>query len=373
MLNKTGALVATTFIAMSNGALAQDTRVDGAVQPDAGESSIVTDPRAAEVVDDGVGLVVDLEVETGVSSVFSGPTAADEITDVYGEATLNAEWRLGAGIAAFTEITVESVLDPTDDRFFEDIGAYIATLGLTYSHESFTVGGGKIHPAFGVAWDAAPGFFGTDLAEDYELSEAIGFFVDVPFVAAGGEHTASLAVFYTDTSALSESWGTNRGRTSVADGGAGNTEELNNFAFQLDGAFGEMAYNLGFRKLSAGQGDVSDETGGSLALAHDFDVNGNTLSVLGEVAYFNGFGGTADDVTYATLSGAYAVDNFTYTASLTNRDGVGGFSDTLVSVGMDYDFGDDLVASVGLGQFEEGGSKSKMVGFSINKVFSFGS
>lgn len=373
MLKKLGALVATTFFAVSNGALAQDTRTDGAVQPAAGESSIVLDPRDIETADDHVSLVVDLEVETGVSSIFSGPTAADEITDVYGEATLNAEWRLGAGISAFTEITVESVLDPTDDRFFEDIGAYVATLGLAYSHESFTFGGGKIHPAFGVAWDAAPGFFGTDLAEDYELSEAIGFFVDVPFAAAGGEHTASLAIFYTDTSALSDSWGTKRGRTSLADGGAGNTEELNNFAFQLDGAFGDTAYNLGFRKLSAGQGDVSDETGGSLALVHDFDVNGNLLSVLGEVAYFDGFGGTTDDVTYATLSGAYTVENLTYIASLTNRDGVGGFNDTLVSIGVDFDFGNDLVASVGLGQFEEGGAKSKMVGFSINKVFSFGS
>jgi hypothetical protein len=32
---------------------------------------------------------------------------------------------------------------------------------------------GKLNPGFGVAWDKAPGIYGTDLAEDYEISERI--------------------------------------------------------------------------------------------------------------------------------------------------------------------------------------------------------
>lgn len=35
---------------------------------------------------------------------------------------------------------------------------------------------GKLNPGFGIAWDKAPGIYGTDLAEDYEISERISVF-----------------------------------------------------------------------------------------------------------------------------------------------------------------------------------------------------
>ena len=119
-------------------------------------------------------------------------------------------------------------------------------------------------------------------------------------------------------------------------------------------------------------GDVSDETGVSLGVQHSFDLNGNTLSVLGEVAHFDGFGGTVDDVTYATLSAALTAGKFTYSANVTGRDGVAGFSDNLVSIGVDYELGKDWVGSLAVSQLDEAGGKTRAVGLSLIKAFSFG-
>ncbi len=314
----------------------------------------------------------ELELEFSGVSTFDAPTATGEIDDVYVTATLGLEFDLGGGFAVFSELVLEPILDPVDNRFFEDNGLYVSELGLSFSNDSFSIGVGKISPSFALAWDATPGFFGVDLAEDYELAEAIGGFVEVPFKLGGGEHTVSASVFYTDTTGLSNSFGEERGRTTLADGGAGNTEKLNNFALQFAGNFGKTEYNLSFRQLSAGVGDVSDETGASLGLQQGFDLNGGELTLLGEVARFNGFGGTVDDVTYSTLGAAYTMNKWTFVASYTGRNGVDGFNDKLASIGVDYDFGNDFVASFGLSEFEEGGATSRAVALSVVKVFSFG-
>lgn len=314
----------------------------------------------------------ELELEFSGVSTFDAPTAADEINDIYGAVTVALEYDLGGGFTVFSEFILEPVIDPVDDRVFEDNGVYVSEFGVSFSNDNFTVGGGKISPAFALAWDAAPGFFGADIAEDYELGEAIGGFVEVPFNLGGGKHTVSASVFYTDTTELSNSFGEERGRITLAAGGAGNTEKFDNFALQFAGNFGDTEYNLSLRQLSAGVGDVSDETGASLGLQRSFEISGGDLTLLGEIARFNGFGGTVDDVTYGTLGAAYAMDKWVFAASYTGRNGVGGANDNLASLGVDYDFGNDLVGSFGLSELEEAGATSRAVAVSIVKVFSFG-
>ncbi len=314
------------------------------------------------------GITVDLEIETAAISTFSADDPAAEFTDVNTEVTLAAEIELGGGFSIFSEVLLETVVDPTDDVFFDNHGLFISEIGLAYGNDNFSVAAGKISPAFGLAWDAAPGYFGADVAEDYELGDSIGASVEVPFNLAGGEHSVSAAVFYLDTTLLSRSTITKRGRTTTANGGAGNTEKLDNFALQFAGAFGDTEYNLSFRQLSAGVGDVGDDKGVSLGLQHSF---GN-FTVLGEVASFDNFNGTADDVTYGTLGASYTMDKWTFSGSYTARDGVADADDYLASIGLDYDFGNDLVVAVGLNQFEEAGQKSNAVALSVYKAFSFG-
>ncbi len=310
----------------------------------------------------------ELEIETSAISTFSADDPAAEFTDVKAEVTLVTEVELGRGFSIFSEILLETVIDPTDDVFFDDHGLFVSEIGLAYANDNFSVAAGKISPAFGLAWDAAPGFFGVDVAEDYELGDSIGAAVEVPFELAGGEHAVSASVFYLDTTFLSRSIFAKRGRTTTADGGAGNTEKLDNFALQFAGAFGETEYNLSFRHLSAGTGDVDDDRGVSFALQHSF----GDFTVLGEVANFDNFQGTADNVTYGTLGGSYTVNQWTFSASYTGRDGIADANDYLASIGVDYDFGNDLVASFGLSQFEEDNQESNSVALSLYKAFSFG-
>src|SRR3546814_21075551 len=87
-----------------------------------------------------------------------------------------------------------------------------------------------------MAWDVAPGIWGTDLAEDYELAEQIGVAGDLRFGGEGvGKHALTLGTFFADTTFLSRSAFTDRGRTRLSDGGAGNPEDFSPFPVALEG------------------------------------------------------------------------------------------------------------------------------------------
>lgn len=297
------------------------------------------------------------ELEIGVDSTFDADDPAAEITDTYLSLELAFEAALSDRLSAFGGLTLESVLDATDDRTFDDIGLYFSELGLRYSMGETQVSLGKISPVFAVAWDAAPGFFGTSLAEDYELSEMIGVAGETPL----GAGTVSFAVFYADDTGLSDSVGTKRGRTSLSDGGVGNTGKLDNVALQYTQDFGDTTAWVGARHLSAGEGDVSDETGVVAGLRHDF---GNGFDAIGEVAHFHGAGGTEDTATYMTVGAAYGLDDWTFSAAATVIDNSGAATDSLVTIGVDRAITDTFEVSFGLARFDVGGEQSSAIGLS---------
>lgn len=296
-------------------------------------------------------------LEVGVDSTVSADDPASEVTDTYLSIDAAFEAAITDRIGAFGGLTLESVSDPVDTRAFDDMGLYISELGLRFGFGETVLSVGKISPVFAVAWDAAPGFYGTSLAEDYELSEMIGATVDTPLGTAGG--ILSVAIFYADDTSLSNSIGSKRGRNSVAAGGVGNTGKLNNAAVQYTQSFGDTTAWIGARHLSAGQGDVSDETGIVSGLTHEF---GNGLDVIAEVAHFNGAGGTDDDATYATLGAAYGVSDWTFSASGTVVDVSGAGNDHMLSVGVDRALSDAVEITAGLARFDVGGAQSTSVG-----------
>ena len=253
-------------------------------------------------------------------------------------------------------MSLESVTDADDDRTFDDLGLYVAELGLRFSFGETELSVGKISPAFGVAWDDAPGYYGTSLAGDYELSEAVGATVDTP---SGPNGALSFALFYADNTALSDSAGTRRGRNHHTDGGAGNTGKLNNVALQYTHSFGDTAAWVGARHLSGSFGDVSDETGLVLGAAHDF---GNGFSAIGEVAHFNDAGGTNDNATYATLGAAYALDDWTFSATVTDISYSAADNDTMLALGVDRAINENTEINFGVARFDIGGEKSTSVG-----------
>lgn len=302
-------------------------------------------------------------LEIGVDSTLSADDPAAELTDTYISAEAAFEATLAQGVTAFGALSLESVTDAQSTRSFDDMGLYISELGLRFDIGRAAVSAGKINPAFGVAWDAAPGFYGATLAEDYELSEMIGLSVQTPVGGAGG--TLSFAAFYADDSFLSDSIGTGRGRNSVAAGGVGNTGKFNNMAIQYSQEFGETTAWIGARHMSAGAGDVSDETGVVAGVAHAF---GSGIDMIAEVAHFNGAGGLDQNATYATLGGSYALDAWTFSATGTVVD-TQTSTDSMIALGVDRAINDRVDVNLGLARFDLGGDMSTAVGLAA--VMSF--
>lgn len=311
-------------------------------------------------------LTWDGSVEIGVDSNIDSDDPAAELTNTYIEAEAAFEAILTDRITLFGGLTLESVTDPIESREFEDLGLYLSELGLRFDLSPATVSVGKISPTFAFAWDEVPGFYGTSLAEDYELSEVIGASLDYPVGGTGG--TLSLALFYADDTVLSNSIFSERGRNTTADGGAGNTGKLNNASLQWTQEMGQTTYWIGARHLSAGTGDVSDETGAVAGVKRDF---ANGIGVIAEIAYFDGFGGSGNDAVYATLGGNYSKENWSYSASVTGIENSQASSDHLVSLGVDYTFANAVEIGGGIGFFDVGGVKSTAVGASV--VIPFGS
>ncbi|MEZ5714919.1 MAG: porin [Paracoccaceae bacterium] len=307
---------------------------------------------------DDSGFSYEIELEIGVDSVVRSDVPANELSDVYLSADAAFEFALGDRVSAFLGLTLESVTGATSDRAFEDLGLYVGEIGLSFDLGRTKLSFGKISPAFGTAWDTAPGFYGTSYAEDYELGEMIGAMAEIEL----GQGTLTASVFYADDTVLSDSWGTKRGRNTTAAGGAGNTGKLNNFALQYDVEFGSTSLHAGARHLSRGLGDAKDERGLSLGVAHAVSDN---LEVMAEVASFDGFGGTTDDALYGTIGLSLSQGPITYNAAFSRRDITSTGVDNLFSLGVDYELKNGATLTAGYGFADEGGTNSHLLGVAI--------
>ena len=85
------------------------------------------------VAQENTGFIWEGEIELGNESVVSSDTAGNKISNTYLTINLDAEWELSDTVLAFGGLTLESLTDPTDDRAFEDTGAYVRVLGLQFA------------------------------------------------------------------------------------------------------------------------------------------------------------------------------------------------------------------------------------------------
>lgn len=185
---------------------------------------------------------------------------------------------LGAGVSAFAGLVFEPLQGPPvsgGNRTFDDQGLFVEVLTLTYENGPFALFGGKFGPNFAIAWDAAPGVFGTDLAEEYEITERIGFGTSAT-AAAGvfGSYSLSVSTFFLDTSGLAESALTRRRKTRRADGGPGNTGGFDSIAAGLDGGTFPWAPGLRYHVsvVHQGQGIGGGEDERRLAAAVEYAI-----------------------------------------------------------------------------------------------------
>ncbi|MGB7205066.1 MAG: hypothetical protein WBD37_06305, partial [Anderseniella sp.] len=242
-------------------------------------------------------------IEVQSDNTFDADDPGAEISDTFATVEVALDFNLSEIFTVHTDLILEPTIDPSpfDDRIFEDHGAYAETLHLIVNLGQFTLFGGKINPAFGTAWDITPGIYGVDFAEDYEITERIGFGASYTFEGGdSGKHVLQVATYFADTSELSNSIITRRGRTSVADGGASNTEDFSSFAVALDGSdvaiLPGLSYHVGFRFQQAGQGDTADETGFVFGLKQEIEsAEGTKFELNGEIAVFDNLDGGDND------------------------------------------------------------------------------
>jgi hypothetical protein len=341
---------------------------------------LVVSPSLSEPAGPKISGEISVEIEN--DHTYRADDSDQEINDL--STTIESEFaiHLNPILSLQSEVTIETVGEGQQgkDQTFEDMGLFVESLTLNYDGPDFGFFIGKHTVNFGLAWDVAPGIYGADLAEDYELTERLGLGGYVTFGDEElGEHRLSLSSFFIDTSVLSQSAFNNRGRVRLSDGGVGNTEDFSSFAIALDGrdipALPGLRYHLGWLHQAAGQGDEEDERGAVVGAYYVFEPDNDlTLTPLVEFAHLDNFEGSRGiDAYYLTAALGIEYQNwhldfvYGYRDVDENQDYDHGFQ---LSAGYDFDIGLSIEAGwLGLNVEDE---KAESLGLLITYTYEFG-
>lgn len=320
--------------------------------------------------DERSGLWADISIELQDDYLFRSSDPAQEFNDASAtiEADLGLEYASGSG--AYATIVFEPVLDPEKDRFFQGFGLYVEELFLAHDFGPAAIRLGKLSTDFGAANDIAPGLYGDEFTDDYELTERLGASVEVPFEALGGLHSISATAFFADTTPLSDSAFTSRGRLSRDDGGVSNTGRPDSFAITVAGEVGETGYNLGLRRQSAGRGDPSAEFGGVVGVFREIELEDVEVEFVAEAAYFPRYDGDRDSAVFATLGAEFSFGDVSLSAVYGLRD-LGEIStDHLATVSLEYELAEGLSIGTGYRFLRDDGAYQHTVGLLLTYDFS---
>jgi len=311
----------------------------------------------AEEANTGFSAEFSIEVENDY--IFDSDDKAAELNDTFPTIEAALSYGFTPNVSLNTSLVLEPVEDAVNDRFFEDLGLYAEEVYLYTNLGPVAAVLGKFNPSFGMAWDAAPGIYGVDFAEDYEITEKLGGTLIVPFTAAGGEHEFAVSLFTADRTFLSDSLGEERGKLRRRDGGVSNTNSPESINVALTGEISGTNYNLGVQSQQAGRGDAKDQVGGVFGLTRDF----GGFELLGEVAYFDHFDGTRNSATYATLGGSVPItDRLSLSGVYSHRDIEGGTADHLATATAEFQLSEGLTLAAAYRYGDEGGDKSHTFG-----------
>ncbi|MEO0569704.1 MAG: hypothetical protein AAF066_18395 [Pseudomonadota bacterium] len=313
-------------------------------------------PLAAHAEGSGVEFSSEIVIEFQNDYNFDSDNPAAEFNDTF--FTIEGAFGLsfGAGSSVNASTVIEPLRDPTGDRFVEDHGLYFEELFFAQEFRGVEFVLGKFNPLFGTAWDVAPGIYGVDFAEDYEITERLGVAVNVPVF--GDAHVLQFAVFQADRTILSDSFGFERGQTNILAGGVSNTNGLRSFSASLNGEFGATTYNVGLQHQEAGAGDAKDQQGIAAGLTHTI----SNVELLGEVVYFEGFDGTTADAFYFTAGASVPIGPVSVSGVYSVRDIENASTDNLFTVSGDIEIFDNVSASIGYRFGDEGGVDTQTLG-----------
>jgi hypothetical protein len=279
--------------------------------------------------------------------------------------------RLSEGWTLQMDAVLEPVVDPVGDEAFEGEDAFIETLSLQYAGESFTVYGGKINPVFGSAADVAPGLYGVEAGEAYQITEAIGIGGDISLTSLlnlDGEHVLSAALFAADRTFLSGSLGGLREELDLAAGGLANTKEFKSVAVSLDGVLANgIGYSLGHRQLATDTPGEVDETATVLGVSYGWpEDSGVDLSLMAEVvASRNADGVDGANRDFYTAGGTLGLGDWFVNAIASgwHENAAAGDLDVgKLEVSVGHALAEALVLEVGVQDVREAGTSSTVIG-----------
>jgi hypothetical protein len=309
------------------------------------------------------------------------------------------EFHLNENIHVETELVYEVLKDPDlgENREFADHGLYPETLTLNYQDERLHLFGGKFTPNFGIAYERAPGVCGTNISEaqeiteDYEMKERIGFGGGVSFGGGDvGKHTIASSLFFRDTSILSSSIITGRGRTKKRDGGPSNLERLTSYSVSLDGedikAIPGFSYHLSyiyqdveeaFEETGEEIENTDNETGLVFAAVYEIPLGEEvTITPMLEYVRMDNFEGEEDvNRDYLTLASQVDYGPWNLAVGYTKRetDNVESVNveDQLVHASVGYEFSSGLGIDLGWLQTDISGMRLDAAGVIFSYFYEF--
>lgn len=349
--------------------------------------ALIATARATAASADDKPPIIDLQVPIEVQNDWNyrSEDAAERRNDL--SASIEPELTVNVlpGLSLVAHGVLEDVGNPApgEDRYFEEHGLFVEDLYLIYDRPYYFAQGGKFTPRFGMAWNDAPGVYGSDFAEDgYEFSERIGFAGGVKLGNDRvGMHALSAGTFFLDTSPLGGSIFTTRPRRKRSDGGVGNTEDFSSYVVTLDGAgvggLPDLRYRVSFIHQRAGAGDQSDENGVSIGVTNKFKLGGGVdISPLVEYAHFADADGVEGQKRkFLTLSTLLERDGWNAALSFTARDTQApdgtDTNDMLFQASAGYRFAFGLGIDVGWRLANESSLQTETLGLLISYTYAF--
>ena len=210
----------------------------------------------------------------------------EEVDEAYTHSHLQIGYNLNKNLSLLTDIKIEgesaghshggTTIVP-EDKIFEDHKLFINKLILSYSTDSgITLYGGKFNPSVGLDYHVFPGIWGYQKAEEYAIVERLGYgialkqnFEDL------GTHKLDVSTFFKDTTSLSNSVITDRGKTKKSDGGVSNTQDFSSYSISLEGKnffslsnnfVDGLSYKLGHAKQSKATKNLGSNSANSSAI-----------------------------------------------------------------------------------------------------------
>lgn len=279
-------------------------------------------------------------------------------------------------------VTLEQLQSPDrgKDEAFENQALFLKTLTANYESGPLALYIGKFTANFGRAWETGPGIYGNRFAKDYEFAERWGLGGGVALEETPlGDLEFSASFFMVDRTVLSDSVLFQRGRTSEADGGSGNTDNPRSFAVAVDGShlplLDSLEYHLAYTQQAKGEGDTGTMRGVVAGAQLTLPVVGALEATpLVEWASFDNFGGTRGN-DRAVWTAALKLEHGPWQAvaayakrelsDSTGREE----SDRSLQLSAGYTFTNGLLAEVAWWRVEDASETADIIGLRLSYEF----